>query len=96
MGSHVTDCSWHPGSQLLPLSLSTDQGETPEARGLCGTAAYLCNSRWPWLLTLGVAGPGARGTPFGLNLGLLRPPPHLVQPVALLLGPVRDAGGACV
>lgn len=43
------------------------------------------------LLTAGVSRPGACRTPLGLNLKLLRPPPHLVQPVALFLRPVWDA-----
>lgn len=46
------------------------------------------------LLTAGVSRPGACRTPLGLNLKLLRPPPHLVQPVALFLRPEKP--GVCV
>lgn len=45
--SRATDCSWHPGSQSPPLSLSTDQAEMSEAQGLCGRTPYLCDSCWP-------------------------------------------------
>lgn len=87
--SHVTDCSWHPRSQLPgPFPQTRERHLRLKVRvagpPICAIPAG------PSADPGGVKAKSWQNT-LGLNLKLLRPPPHLVQPVALLLRPVWDA-----